>query len=68
MNDFKYEIKNIKGLSCPSKFLLTINNIQICFANSKRSFANVLNYASTLNEEALQDKKIKKIIRKALEV
>ena len=67
MNYFKYEIKNIKGVSCPSKFLLTINNIQICFANSKKSFTNVLNYACTLNENAIQDKKIKKIIRKALE-
>lgn len=67
INDISYSIDRIIGLTCPTKFLVTINNIAICFTDSKKSAKNVVEYAADFDETRLENKKIKNKIKRILE-
>lgn len=55
------------GLTCPNKFLVTINNVAVCFVNSKKSAKNVVEYAADFDETRLKNNKIKNKIKRILE-
>lgn len=66
MNTFEYKTERIVGLNCPAKLLLTINNVKICFLESKKSLKNILKFAADFDESRLENKKIKNKIKKAV--
>lgn len=67
MREFNYKIERIVGLNCPAKSLLIINDVAICFANSKTSLADCIKYASTKDDKCLENKKIKNKIDSVLD-
>lgn len=67
INNISYSIDKVMGLTCPNKFLVTINNVAVCFANSKKSAKNVVEYAVDFDETRLKNNKIKNKIKRILE-
>lgn len=65
-HSFTYKLERVSGLNCPSKTLVTINEQIICFVNSKQSVKPIIAYATTMNEELIQDCTIKRKVRLAL--
>ena len=66
MDTFEYKAERIVGLNCPAKLLVSINNIKICFMESKKSLENILKYATDFDESRLENKKIKNKIKEAV--
>ena len=60
--DINYNISKVVGLNCPTKYLLTINDHNICFANSKKAMVPAINYAYNKDSTDLENKKIKRRI------
>ena len=61
-DELEYSVEKVLGLSCPNKYLITINKQVVCFVNSKNSARAIINYAYTKDSKALEDGKIKKRI------
>lgn len=68
MKDFNYNVEKITGLDCPTKFLVTINDKHICFTNSQKGVAKIIKYATTLNEEIIENAKITRKIKQVLNI
>ena len=66
MDTFEYKAERIVGLNCPAKLLVSINNIKICFMESKKSLENILKFATDFDESRLENKKIKNKIKEAV--
>ena len=57
-----YEVKKVLGMSCPNKFLITINGETVCFVNSNKGAKPIIDYAYSNDPIVLQNGKIRKRI------
>lgn len=63
INEIEYSIERVDGFQCPSKYLLSINNKIVCFCNTVERCKQIIKYAVNLDENILEDKKIKRKVR-----
>lgn len=66
MNTFTYRTEKVVGLNCPTKLLVIINDINVCFIESKKSLDNIIKYATDFDESRLENIKIKRKIKQAV--
>ena len=66
LNDFKYDLFKVPGVTNDSEILMVINDKIVCFADDECSAKAVIKYASTLDETVLSNGKIKRLVKKAL--